>query len=124
MKLSKEFKLTFLFLFFLLICFSRSVNAKDDSIDWSCVDLRFSGICICTSGRIGLGITVTFWLPEIYIETVKKPGDGQFSSKSAAVAQSNVPIYIQELLPLLYVDLISSLMRYMSCLIKSYQRRS
>ena len=95
MKLSKEFRLTFLFLLFLLIYFSGSVcsAAEDDSIDWSCVDLRFSGICICTSGRIGLGITVTFWLPEIYIETVKKPGDGQFSSKSAAVAQSNIPIY-------------------------------
>jgi len=95
LKLLREFRLTFLFLFFLLICFPGSVclAAEDDSIDWSCVDLRLSGICICTSGRIGLGITVTFWLPEIYIETVKKPGDGQYSSKSAAIAQSNVPIY-------------------------------
>jgi len=91
LKLSKGFKLTFLF--FLLICFSRGVKAEDDSIDWSCVDLRFSGLCICTKARIGLGITVTFWLPEIYIETVKKPGDGQYSSKSAAVAQADVPIY-------------------------------
>jgi hypothetical protein len=96
-----------LFILFLIILSSnawaqdagakKSITELSSLADYSCLNVRVIGICPKPSRNPPIGLKLKFWQPEVFMETVKMPGDYVISEYGATLSSVDKKISQGEL---------------------------